>query len=149
MKTLWNIRGIVNPPSRLALKRLKFLHNPNFLFIVEPKISFDKLQCNWFLKLGYNYFAFNNSSLPSLWCFFKIDIDLILMGSFDQFVAFSFLLNHMPLAIIEVYASNNLYKRKELWEDLNELQIDHLLPCTFIQDFNAIMGAHEHYGCTL
>lgn len=71
------------------------------------------------------------------------------MGSFDQFVAFSFLLDHMPLAIILVYASNNLYKRKDLWKDLNELQINHLLPWTFIGDFNAIMGAHEHYGRTL
>jgi hypothetical protein len=42
MKVLyWNIRGIANSSSKLALKRLINLHCPDFVFIAEPWMKFD------------------------------------------------------------------------------------------------------------
>ncbi|KAI5435682.1 hypothetical protein KIW84_022198 [Lathyrus oleraceus] len=76
----------------------------------------------------------------------ELDIDLIILGSSNKFVAFTFLLDYKPLAATAVYASNNLYKRKALWEDLSDLQNNHHLPWNFIGDFNAIIGVHEHCG---
>ncbi|XP_050900230.1 uncharacterized protein LOC127106981 [Lathyrus oleraceus] len=147
MKNLyWNIRGIAKPPSRLALKRLLKVHKPNFLLIVKPKTSFDKISGNWFHKLGFKFFAFNNPIILSLWCFCKTDIGPTIIDSPNQFVVFSFGLDHKTLATVAVYAFICLYKRKELWKDLSELQIQHPLPWNFIGDFNAIMGACEHWG---
>lgn len=50
------------------------------------------------------------------------------------------------MAIVAVYDSTNLYKRMELWKDLNDLHSNHPLPWAFFQDFNVIIGAYEHWG---
>lgn len=36
--------------------------------------------------------------------------------------------------------------KNKLWKDLPNLQLTHLLPWSFLGDFNVIMGAHEHRG---
>lgn len=121
MKILyWNITGIDKP--RLAIQWLISLHKPNFFFIIESKSCFDKLSCNWFLKLGYKFFEFNNIPLPSLWCFCRLDIDLIILEYSDQFLAFTFFLNNKAFATYVVYSSNNLYNRKVLCKDISDLQ---------------------------
>lgn len=115
MKSLfWNIRGIVNHPSRLALKQLLRNHKPHFIFISEPNISFDKFHINWFHKLGFKFFATNNSTLPFLWCFCKLYINPTLLATSNQFVSFYFDLDEKVLASAAVYASNNMYRRKVL-----------------------------------
>lgn len=129
MKSLfWNIRGIANRPSRLDLKRLLRNHKHHFLFIVKSKISFDKFPINWFQNLGFKFFAANNSSLPSLWCFCKLDINSTLLASSNKFVAFSFDLDRKVLASTAVYASNNMYQRKFLWDELSNLLVLQSLP---------------------
>ncbi|XP_058725605.1 uncharacterized protein LOC131596888 [Vicia villosa] len=88
----------------------------------------------------------NNSSLPSLWCFCKLDINPTLLASSNQYVAFSFDLDGKFLASTAVYASNNMYRRKVLWDDLVNLLVLQSLPWSFCGDFNAIIGDHEHSG---
>ena len=67
----WNIRGIANTPSRLALQNLILENKPDFIFLAEPWISYDRLPQTWFLRLGFNFFASNTrqNNLPNLWCF--------------------------------------------------------------------------------
>ncbi|XP_058754283.1 uncharacterized protein LOC131627441 [Vicia villosa] len=147
MKSLyWNIRGIANPPSRLVLKRLLKNHKPDFLFIAEPKTVFDKLPSNWFLKLGFKLFASNKTCLPSLWCFCLSDIDPNILEISDQYIAFSFVLENKLLASAAIYASTSPQIRQTLWRDLALLQARFVIPWTFLGDFNAIIGAHEHRG---
>jgi hypothetical protein len=55
-------------------------------------------------------------------------------------------MNDKILAISAVYASTNYVKRRKLWEALNLLQTQHVLPWCFIGDFNVILGAHKHRG---
>lgn len=115
MKSIyWKIRGIANPPLRLALKRLLVIHKPQFIFIAEPKFVFDNLPISWFSKLGFKHFARNSSPFHSLWCLCRLDLDPTVLESKEQFVAFSFYQDNNPLALVVVYASNNLYKLKEL-----------------------------------
>jgi hypothetical protein len=45
-----------------------------------------------------------------------------------------------------VYASTSYITRRQLWNKLNDIQTHHNLPWSFIGDFNAIIGAHEHRG---
>lgn len=147
MKSLyWNIRGVVNAPSILALKRLIKLHKPNYIFIAKPKLDFAKFPNNWFLKLVFKPFAFNNKDQPSLWCFFNANTIPTIISISDQFLAFSFTLDNCFPPFVAVYASTNLTKRGDLWKDLNDLQSKHHLPWSFFGDFNVIIGAHEHRG---
>lgn len=53
MKCLfWNIRGIANLPSRRYLKNLYAIRKPEFIFIAEPWILFDKLNPSFWKKLN-------------------------------------------------------------------------------------------------
>ena len=47
MKCLfWNIRGITNSPSKLALKNLIIANKPDFIFVAEPWMPFDQFPRN-------------------------------------------------------------------------------------------------------
>jgi len=49
----WNIRGLANFPSRLALKNLIVNNRPDFVFVSKPWMAFDNFPSNWFNKLGF------------------------------------------------------------------------------------------------
>ncbi|XP_058784485.1 uncharacterized protein LOC131659290 [Vicia villosa] len=76
----------------------------------------------------------------------KEEFNPTVLSRSDQFVGFSFSLDNKLLSIATIYTSTNLYKIRDLWSDLNDLQISHPLPWAFVGDFNVIMGAHEHRG---
>ncbi|XP_058767194.1 uncharacterized protein LOC131640836 [Vicia villosa] len=142
----WNIRGVANASSRLALKRIINKYKPDFLIIAEPKIVFDNFFQLWFARLGFKLFASNSSVIPSIWCLCNVSFTPSLISVSDQFVGFSVCLDNQQMAIAAVYASTNLVKRRELWQDFNVLQGCYPLPWAFFGDFNAIMGAFEHRG---
>jgi hypothetical protein len=48
--------------------------------------------------------------------------------------------------IAAIYASTCYLKRRELWSSLSNLVYQHLIPWSFIGDFNTILGAHEYRG---
>lgn len=67
----WNVRGIVNSPSKLALKRLIISNKPDFVFIVEPWIEVTSLPHNWLKRLNLKTFTINTkgNNSPDLWSF--------------------------------------------------------------------------------
>jgi len=69
MKALyWNIKGIANSASILALKRLIKHHNPDFVFIAEPWMNFHSFPPSWLLILGLKLLSLycRNNNLPNL-----------------------------------------------------------------------------------
>ena len=149
MKCLyWNIRGLANHPSRLALKNLILANKPNFIFISEPWIHFDSFPTNWFHNLNYKPFAFNTrlNNNPNLWCFCLQHFNPTLISSDNQQVSFSFVHNHQPFCISAVYASTNHITRRQLWLNLQTIQTTQNMPWCAIGDFNSILGSHEHRG---
>jgi hypothetical protein len=84
--------------------------------------------------------------LPNLCCICKLHLDPVILASDSQHVTFSITENDKTLAFSVVYASTNYLCRRQLWNSLNSLHAQHDLPWTFIGDFNAIIGAHEHRG---
>lgn len=96
--------------------------------MVEPKMSYAKFPCNWFTKLSYKPFAFNIIPQPYLLCVCYKNINLVIPESTNELVAFTSNVDNTLLAFAAVYASNNLYKRKDLWNDLQYLQTNNLLP---------------------
>ena len=71
MKTLfWNIRGLANTPSKLALRRIIKKEKPDIILIVEPWMSFRNFPKRWLLRLDLKMFSMNkrDNLLPNLWC---------------------------------------------------------------------------------
>jgi hypothetical protein len=139
---------MANSPSRLALKNLINTYNPDIICIAEPWMDFTDLPRRWLSKLNLKLFAMNTrpNLLPNLWCICKLQLDPVLLASDSQHVTFSILDNDKTIAISAIYANTSYLVRRQLWNSLNILQNQHALPWSFIGDFNAIIGAHEHRG---
>jgi len=144
----WNIRGIANTPSRVALKKLLKSSKLGFLFIAEPWISFDRFPQNWLFRLGYKLFACNTrpNNIPNLWCICSSNIDPVIVSSTDQQVSLTFNFNSITFGISAVYASTCYIHRRTLWSDLINCHTQFDIPWCTIGDFNAIIRAHEHRG---
>jgi len=145
----WNIRGIANSPSRLALRRLIIQNKPDFVFLAEPWMSYNAFPANWLYRLNLKIFALNTRpyNLPSLWCICSTSLNPTIILSDDQQVTFKISINNIDLYLTAVYASVNNLRRKLLWQTLTNLLSSHPnAPWCFIGDFNTIIGAHEHYG---
>jgi len=149
MKSLfWNVRGLANSPSRLALKRFLCVNKPDFCFISEPWMEFESLPRGWFANLGYKLFAMNNRDTlqPNLWCLCTISLNPTIVQSTDQFVAFTFDFNNVNCGMVAIYASTCYIKRRHLWSSLQNIHQSISIPWSFIGDFNAILGAYESRG---
>jgi len=144
----WNIRGIANAPSRLALKRLILKHKPDFVFVAEPWMDLVNFPSIWFNRLGLKIFSSNSREnlLPNLWFICAETINPIVINKDDQQVTFSFTLDDNLLITSTIYASTSYWKRKELWQKLALLQSQMDAPWAFIGDFNVTLGSHEHTG---
>jgi len=149
MKSLfWNLRGLANSPTRLALKRFLLLHKPDFCFVSEPWMHIGNFPRGSFDRIGYKLFAMNdrNDLLPNLWCICTKNMNPAIVSISDQMVAFTFNHNGIVGGMIAEYASTCYLKRRELWNSLNLIQQQQNIPWCFMGDFNSIMGAHEHRG---
>lgn len=147
MKALyWNIRGIANSPSILALKRLIKLHSPDFVFIAEPWMNFDSFPPTWLHRLDYKLFFCNSrtNKIPNLWWIFLNNLNPIVNNVDDQQVTFSCTMHNQVIFLSAIYAFTSNLKRKELWQKLSFLQVSLNGPCCYIGDFNSILGAHKH-----
>jgi len=144
----WNIRGLANSPSKLALYRLISLHKPDFILIAEPWMKFDNFPSSWLNRLGIKLFSCNlrENILPNLWCFCTNYINPIVLDKDDQQVSFSFMLDNKEFFMSAIYASTNHIRRRNLWQKLSLLQSNHDAPWCFIGDYNVILGAHEYCG---
>jgi hypothetical protein len=139
---------MANSPTRLALKNLISTHKPDIVLLSDPWMNFDDFPKRWLVNLNLKLFAVNTriNQLPNIWCLCKLDLNPNVLSSDDQFVAFTILENDKLLAFSAIYASTNYVKRRRLWDSLNTLQSQHVLPWCFMGDFNVILGAHEHRG---
>ena len=144
----WNIRGIANSPSRLALKKLILSNKPDFVFISEPWMPFENFPFLWLHRLGFKLFSRNNRENlhPNLWCFCLSSYTPSILDTDDQHVSFSIKINNLDFFFAAIYASTSNIRRQYLWQKLNYLQTSNPAPWCFIGDFNTILGAHEHLG---
>jgi hypothetical protein len=109
-------------------------------------MDFADLPRRWLVNLNLKLFALNTrpNLPPNLWCICKNHLDPVIIAADSQQVTFSILDNDKTIAITAVYANTSYLVRRQLWHNLNVLQSQHALPWSFIGDFNAIIGAHEH-----
>lgn len=64
----------------------------------------------------------------------------------SQQVSFSIQWENQTLFLSAIYAATTYSSRRQLWNELIQLQTSHIGPWCFLGDFNAILGAHEHRG---
>jgi hypothetical protein len=91
MKCLfWNLRGLANSPTRLALKSLILSNNPDIILIAEPWMNFECFPKFWLQNLGLKLFAVNSrvNLLPNLWCICKLNICSTIIAADVQHVSF-------------------------------------------------------------
>src|ERR1044072_1065756 len=122
MKSLfWNIRGIANHPSRLALKRLITSHKPDLIFIAKPWMLFENFPSFWLHRLGLKLFAVNNRGNlnPNLWCLCSNHLHPSILDIDDQQISFSISDNQLTFGFNVVYASTNYLLRRNLWSKLH------------------------------
>jgi hypothetical protein len=149
MKALfWNVRGLANSPTKLALQRLLVVNKPEFCFVSEPWMIFEDFPRGWFHRLGYKLLDTNNRNLlkPNLWCLCSLNLYPTTILITDQLVSFTFDYNNIKCGIAAVYASCCYLKRRQLWSSLQTINQNNIIPWCFIGDFNSILGAFENRG---
>jgi len=125
MKCLfWNIRGLANLPTRLALKNLILTHKPHILLIAEPWVLFEQFPRNWFHRLNFKLFTTNTRTylIPNLWCHCLSHLNPNIMSVDDQQMTFSLSNNSNRFYIYAIYASTNYIHRRQLWQSLESQQ---------------------------
>jgi hypothetical protein len=144
----WNIRGLANPSSKLALKNLILDSNPDICFVAEPWMNVNRIPHRWFHRLGLKLFAVNSrlNNLPNLWCLCSISLNPTLLAVDDQHISLSVVIDGKTFGLSAVYASTCYIHRRNLWNALSQVQSQHLLPWCYMGDFNTILGCHEYRG---
>ena len=144
----WNIRGIDNSDTRIALKNLYMSHEPMLLFIAEPMVNFAQIPAWSWPTIGVTKYCVNNrgSLLPNIWALCGNDLLAIFFFVSDQCITLEISCYQSTVYIVVVYANNYYLRRRQLWADLTHLQGYFQGPWIFIGDFNAVLGAHEKRG---
>jgi len=85
----WNIRGLANNPSRLALKKLINSNKPDLCFIAEPWMEVSKLSARWLSRLNLKIFCVNirDNLQPNLWCLCSTTLNPSLIFVDDQHIS--------------------------------------------------------------
>lgn len=149
MKCLfWNIRGIANSLTRLALKRFIIKHKPKIILIAEPWILFNCFPYYWLNRLNLKLFALNNRNnlIPNLWCICSKSLNPNIIDIDNQQVSFTISENNKPFGFNAIYASTNYITRRQLWNKLQSIQNQYIIPWCSIGDYNTIFGSHENRG---
>jgi len=144
----WNLRGLANSPTKLALKKLLVKFKPELCFLAEPWMSISNLSPRWLYNLGLKVCAINNrgSLLPNLWCLCSINISPTIINVDDQQITIQVDVKGKPFGITVVYASTCYITRRNLWSAISLIHSQFNIPWSCIGDFNTILGSHEHQG---
>lgn len=144
----WNVHGIGNSDTRLALKNLFLSHKPTIIFMVEPMVSFAQIPSWYWPSIGVMKYCTNDrgTSIPNLWALWGTDVIATVIFVSDQCIALEISCFSSTVYLAAIYAHNYYVKRRELWADLTNLQGCFQGPWLFMGDFNCILGAHEKRG---
>lgn len=148
MKVLyWNVRSIANQNSRLMLNKFCDSHRPDLLFLSEPWIDIEQIPSSFWAGIKLKPFVLNDrgSFLPNLWGLCADHLNPVFILSSKQQISFSLVWEQQTIYITAVYASTNNIIRRDLWNELEDLQCSSG-PWVLVGDFNSILGAHEQRG---
>ncbi|PKU70563.1 Putative ribonuclease H protein [Dendrobium catenatum] len=152
----WNIRGFNHPDKVMSCKRLIKSFNLNLICILETRINTNSL-LDPFFETSHSLFSneeschnFALSASGRIWI--KWDSSKL---SFkpnyisDQVISGIIWVANLPLLQLSaIYASNNSFDRKKLWDSLDQLAPSNDFPWAVMGDFNYCRFAFEKSGGT-
>lgn len=121
MKCLyWNIIGLANVPTRLVLKKFLTIQKPDFRFLSEPLIPYDKFPRRFLNNLGLKLLVVNNrpNLIPNILCICDKSMNPQIILVTDHLVSLKIDQDAKSFYIVVVYASTCPKKWKDLWKDL-------------------------------
>ncbi|KAL8476395.1 hypothetical protein ACS0TY_028898 [Phlomoides rotata] len=136
--------GVGNDNSHNLLKSHCSQHRPNWLVILEPKVSSSAICRNFLRSLNFIFFAENqrHNMLPNIWIFCSITTaaTTLVIGSSEQAIIVCAQHNLLDCTFGFVHAASDYVGRRDLWQFISSLHCTNLC---LISDFKAVLGAHE------
>ncbi|KAL8522428.1 hypothetical protein ACS0TY_012540 [Phlomoides rotata] len=133
-----------NDISRNLLRSHCARHRPDWLIIVEPKITSASINHTFLRSLNLVIFSENHQTnhRPNIWVFCSLELAARSsdIGSTDQVIIVRTRHCQLDCSLDFVHAASDYRKRRELWEYVASL---HFLNFCLIRDFNAILGSQE------
>jgi hypothetical protein len=85
----WNVRGIGNSETRIALKNFCLSHKPSLIFVAEPMVNFAQIPAWYWPTIGVSKYCINNRGplLPNLWALWGNDLCATVIFLSDQCIA--------------------------------------------------------------
>jgi hypothetical protein len=79
----WNVRGIGNSETRIALKNFCLSHKPSLIFVAEPMVNFAQIPAWYWPTIGVSKYCINNRGplLPNLWALWGNDLFFCLINA--------------------------------------------------------------------
>jgi hypothetical protein len=129
----WNIRGIGNNDSRIALSDMCRLNRPSLIFIAEPMVTYNSIP-NWYWRsINVTQYCVNirDPLIPNLWAVWGADCIFSVIFASSQCLVLEHICNGTKVYIAGVYASTSYLLRRQLWADLTTPQNIYTAPWIF------------------
>jgi hypothetical protein len=109
----WNVRGISNSDTRLALKNLFLSHKPSLIFVAEQMVNFAQIPAWYWPSIGVSKYCINNRGplLPNLWALWGNELIATVIFVSDQCIALEISSYQSYVYIAAIYASTYYVKR--------------------------------------
>ena len=112
----WNIRGIGNSDTRIALKKLFLSHKPSLIFLAEPMVNFVSIPAWYWPSIGVSKYCINNRGplRPNLWALWGNDLMATVIFVFDQCITLEISCFQSTVYIAAIYANTYYVKCRQL-----------------------------------
>lgn len=141
----WNVRGVVNSPTRNVIKRYINLYNGAFLVIIEPLTQPDPELYSRIFGLEYR----GTNANGKIWVFTEHGSEFEVLEDSDQIIHGRFVSPKLalPLCISAVYGKCSRAERYLLWDKLRALANSlNGVPWMIGGDFNTILHLRDRVG---
>lgn len=119
----WNLRGIANTNTQLALRDLCATNKPDILFVSEPMVDPKTISGRYWKLCALKFIAVNEKGelgLSKIWVCVKPDLQAIVFSSSTQQITMEILADNKVCRITGVYSSTGHIRRRKLWRDILE-----------------------------
>ncbi|KAL0920848.1 hypothetical protein M5K25_007863 [Dendrobium thyrsiflorum] len=140
---VWNVRGIGSLSVKNRIRNLCRIHFIEFLVILEPMISNNKI--SFVAKvLGFPNYFFNVSN--KIWIFWTKNVTLNILNDFPQVINISLSYFNVLVNASLVYAACVKNERRVLFSQLSDFASSCNNPWVVVGDFNTVLHASERKG---
>jgi len=103
----WNVRGIGNVDTKIALKNLFTFHRRLLIFVAKPMIAFESVPPWYWDSIGLSKYCVNSREnlQPNLWALLGSGVSATVMFIFDQCIALEISCHQSIVYVVVVYTT--------------------------------------------